>query len=420
MTVVQFIMPIVSLAIDNSIIRFSMSRETDPGVVLKSTMPIAFVANFILIAIALGLNWYPDLASWAWSFWLVALLNILRSWFSLYSQGTQQTTIFAQDNVLFNIYLVTCSVLFLYLFEWHLNGYFLAFIIADVLSILYLAFRLHLFATLARSSINRQLLREMLIYSAPLVLNSISWGIASMIDKSMIAAYYSLADTGIYSAASKIPSLLNLFTGVFTQAWGLSMISDYESERDTRFYENVFSYMHIVTLSAVIFVLILNNTIIPLILGDDFAQAAVYSPILLLGTYFLTYAGFCTSIYSAMKLSKQIMYSSVGGTVINVILNVLLIPSFGIMGACIATCASCLYIASYRMINSRKYLPLHLEYRKLILSVGLVSVYAFLVALDIGALYGGLVVFAGMILLYRRDYQFLYRKVRGSELIRRG
>lgn len=53
----------------------------------------------------------------------------------------------------------------------------------------------------------------------------------------------------------------------------------------------------------------------------------------------------------------------------NFILNVVLIPKMGIMGACLATAVSYAFIAGYRMIDCQIKFPLNIPYYRWILSM---------------------------------------------------
>ena len=89
------------------------------------------------------------------------------------------------------------------------------------------------------------------------------------------------------------------------------------------------------------------------------------------------YSNFYSPIYAAMKKSKKTMYSALGGAVVNIILNFLLIPELGIMGACIATSASYIFIAVFRMIDIQRILNLDIDWKRFICSILIYSIVTF-------------------------------------------
>lgn len=362
-TIADLIIPICSFAIQDALFRYSMEKERKE-LVLKNSLLVLIMATGILFVVANGLRLYSGVGSLYMVFWSVSSIMMWRSALSLYSKATNNTMVFAIDNVLYNILLCAFNILFLVIFKLELIGYFSAMIAAGISSCVYLTINTNSFRIFIKTRFDFSFLKEMLRYSCPLIFNSISWGLTHIVDKLMLSDMCGYGATGIYSAASKIPSLLSLVTGTFTQAWALSAIKDYQTDRDTKFYKNIFNITHIGVCLGALAVLIFNNNLFLLILGVDFADSIKYVPVLLIGTVFLTYANFYSPIFSAMKKSSGIMYSSVGGAVINILLNALLIPHLGIMGACLATAASYFFTAEYRMLNCKRMFPLSISYVK--------------------------------------------------------
>lgn len=46
----------------------------------------------------------------------------------------------------------------------------------------------------------------------------------------------SAGDSGIYSAATKMPSLIVAVTSIFNQAWVISSVSEYDTTKDSNFF----------------------------------------------------------------------------------------------------------------------------------------------------------------------------------------
>ena len=384
-TISQLVMPVCSLAIQDSVFRFSIEYSRTPENVLRNAVKVASCASGVLLMVSIGLNCYQELNGWGHYFWLISVLTMFRAIFSLYANATSRTTIYAVDNVLYNGTLAVANVVYLTIFRMELSGYFLAMVTANVLSIAYLLWKCGLIAELKKSQNNKELLRAMLRYSAPLILNSISWGLTNVVNRVMLAQYGSSAATGIYSAASKIPSLLSMVVSVFSSALSLSVVRDYESEKDVGFYQELFNILHIGASLCAACIMMVNNTVFPFILGEDFAEATRYVPVLLMGTVFLSYTNYYSSIFSAMKKSELTMYSSFGGCLLNLLLNYFLIPKIGIMGACLATASSYVLIAIFRMVFCQIYFPIKFGFLRWVVSLVLLLVQAFAVTVDVYA-----------------------------------
>lgn len=85
---------------------------------------------------------------------------------------------------------------------------------------------------------------------------------------------------------------------------------------------------------------------------------------LLAASFFSALSGYLGSIFAAAKDTKTCAYSTVASAVVNVVLNTLWIPRYGILGAAGATLAA--YFASWgiRVVVSRKYIRMKCSFAK--------------------------------------------------------
>lgn len=75
--------------------------------------------------------------------------------------------------------------------------------------------------------------KEMLQYCFPLIFSTIGWWINSASDRYAVSYLVGIGANGILSVAYKIPSILNVFVGMFGQAWQISAIKEYgENNRE--------------------------------------------------------------------------------------------------------------------------------------------------------------------------------------------
>ena len=95
------------------------------------------------------------------------------------------------------------------------NWLFLANIIGPLVQSLYLIARSRLIHdTDLRADFSEEK-RAMLDYCKPMIANSIAWWVNNTSDRYVVIFFCGLAENGIYSVASKIPSILNIFQSIF-------------------------------------------------------------------------------------------------------------------------------------------------------------------------------------------------------------
>ena len=113
----------------------------------------------------------------------------------------------------------------------------------------------------------------MVRYSAPIVITQVAWWINSAIDRYMVTWLMGTSETGLLSAAHRIPSILTVFTGIFMQAWKLSAIKEYESESSQMFFSKMLNTYNALLVVAGGFVIAFIKPISGLIFKEDFASA---------------------------------------------------------------------------------------------------------------------------------------------------
>ena len=238
-TVAQFLTPIMSVVIHDAIIRYGLSNDFKREDVLRVGYYIIGVD--ILVAIALGpvVGLYKPLTQWKWYLSVYAVISIVDSIQFNYLKVCGKNRLYAVLSVLKTACMASLNVLLLAIKHIGVRGYLLANILALLLTNL-LVFVLGKYASeLKRSEHDSKLLKEMLWYSAPLILNNISWWVIQSSDKVMIEYILGPAMLGLYTVAAKIPALINVVISIFSQAWGISSITEYEDSNDSTFYSTV-------------------------------------------------------------------------------------------------------------------------------------------------------------------------------------
>lgn len=365
----ELLIPVCSFSIQDAVSLFCIENPNKKGIILKNGFAVLFPAIMLFGIISYCFKWYEPLSEHIVYFFMISVLSMLRSVLNYYMRAVNKVFIFALNSIVYNAALAGSNIIFLLKFDKGLSGYFGAIILANIVSIVFLSVGGRIWDDLHNAKPDKKILSDMLVYSFPLILNSISWGLTHVADKAMLTEFCSSSETGIYSVAAKIPSVMSLITTGFTQAWALSAIKNYNSENDNTFYEKIFTYTHIICLFFVLAIFAATNSFLTIFLGENFRSSVKYVPILLIGAVFLAYSNFFSPLYSAMKKSKNIMLSALGGALINVILNAVLIPKIGVMGACLATMVSYIYIAIFRFVDCRKYIHMNLRQKAFFVSL---------------------------------------------------
>ena len=229
---------------------------------------------------------------------------------------------------------------------------------------------------LAPFRVDRELLRRMLVYSLPLVPNLLSWWLVSVSGRYVVLWGSGLAAAGLFTAASKMPSLINIVASVFQQAWQYSTAREINSPDRGAFFGSVLRGYSLATLTAAGLVIALNRPISRVMLQAEFAEGWRYVPLLMLAATFGVMTIFFGTFYQALMNSRMLMASTALGAVVNVILGVALVPFMGPWGAGLAGAVAYALVLVVRARDLRRRIDLPMDRPRLTYQLALLSIMA--------------------------------------------
>ena len=214
---------------------------------------------------------------------------------------------------------------------------------------------------LAPFRFDRDLLRRMLVYSLPLVPNLLSWWLVSVSGRYVVLWGSGVVAAGLFTAASKMPALVNIVASVFQQAWQYSTAREIDSPDRGAFFGSVLRGYSLATLSTAGLVIALNRPISRVMLQAEFAEGWRYVPLLMLVASFGVISIFFESFYQALKNSGVLMASTALGAGVNVVLGVALVPFMGPWGAGLAGAVAYMLVLVVRARDLRRRINLPID-----------------------------------------------------------
>lgn len=256
---------------------------------------------------------------------------------------------------------------------WYREGWvgyvFLSNLIASLLTLVLLLPEL----LQLKFSYDGKLLKEMFIYSVPVLVANISFIINENVDKIflgyLLPSAISEQEVGIYGACCKIAIFLSIFIQAFRLGAEPFFFSHSKNKDSRNTYARIMNYFVIAV--CLIFVFLAANIEIfkYFIKGKDVAQTALYwsglriVPVLLFGYVSL---GIYMNLSIWYKLSDQTrygLYISGIGAVLTIILNLIFIPKFSYMASAwiSLTAYTVMMILSYLMGQKNYPIPYNLK-----------------------------------------------------------
>jgi len=273
--------------------------------------------------------------------------------------------------------ILTAGLLFL--IGWKLIGASYAYLISTIsgaaLAFYYLTRLLPVFSKGLKQIFET---RNLLKFSSPLLLAGLLYQTMLRIDIMMIGILEKgAAAIGVYSAAVRLAMLGTLVLMAFNSIFA-PIISDLHNRRELKQLENLFKITTkwIFSLSFPLYLLMmLFAKPILTIFGADFSEGAISLIILSFGQIINSAVG-NTGLMITMSGKPNItLANSLGACILNIVLNLILIPKYGIIGAAIATSTSFAIINVAMLVEAYLLMKVHpykLTYLKPLLA-GIIS-----------------------------------------------
>ena len=256
-------------------------------------------------------------------------------------------------------------------------GAFLALILAGLIyRFFYQSFRL---------KIDLTIWKEFIRLAWPLVLISAFLSLYQYSDSVMLGLFHLIKDNGFYNAAYKILDLavlpIALITSVFFPI--ISSLNPQKNEENKKQLNYVFSRYFAYSLGLMVFITLSVFFLAPLIIfvvyGVAYQPSLLALQILLLANIAIYLSWPFNNLLIAFNYQKQQMTISSIGALINIILNLILIPKFSLYGAALATAFTYFLVGLMSYLMAKNKLKFILD-KKLILKS---SAIGFILALFI-------------------------------------
>ena len=408
-TTVNLAIPVVTLCITEAVLRFSIDDTENRSKIYSNGIMIIIIGCLLFTATApifIVTDFLKQDIGWLY---LLTITNSLYTVTSHFARGIGKSKVFALSGLIHTFLQVMLNIVLLVGFSFGITGYFIASVLANVITFVIVMFIGKLWQY-AKLEIDKIYLKSMIVYSAPLIPNSIFWWIMQSSDKYVINYMMNDAANGLYAVATKIPTIITTISSIFFQAWQLSSVDEVNSENKSKFYSNVFKMLSMLLIVSTSIILVLLRVIFKVLVEKSYYSAWNCTPFLLCAMLFSCFSSFLGTNYVAMKKTKGVFLTTVVGAVANVVLNIILTPVLGIRGTALATAISFGITWIIRSVDTRKFVKIHYPFRTFICPLVLVLIQATLLTFHIESYLYQTIVLALILLLYADQLIFFIKK----------
>jgi len=223
----------------------------------------------------------------------------------------------------------------------------------------------------------------LLVFSFPLLLSRIFSLVMGWSDTFLLGYFKNETYVGLYNVALPLAGALiifftafgSLFYPIITELYAKKKINEVK-----KVYSVILKWIFLVTFPAFMLMVLFPTEIIRILFGSEYLEAAGVLVILAIGYFVHAIIGPALLGLQTLKKTKYIFYITFSMAILNIFLNILLIPILGLMGAAIATTTTLIithlsiFFKFYSIVNFKIPFKYYLKY-VLSTAIPLVSIF---------------------------------------------
>ena len=215
-------------------------------------------------------------------------------------------------------------------------------------------------------------LKPYLLFSLPLIPAALSCWVVELSDRYMIVYFLDVASAGIYSAAYGIGAMVSMFMSPMGITLLPTMFSLYERNRigelKVHLGYSLKAYL-MFAIPSLFGLAVLSRSLLLTFTTPAFISAYLVVPFVALGTIFYVCGGTIAIILQILKRTRILALVGGAAAAINLILNIVLIPIVGILGAAIATLITFLFMGAAFTTISYRAIPFDINVKFIVKSI---------------------------------------------------
>lgn len=387
MTVVGLLSGVLALGGDSAYARFFFEAKTLHE---KQTITSTWIGFLSLWSVAVVLICLPFTGLFShWSFGVTdyGLLFVLALWAapltlinSLCGQVLRnqfRASFFASLNMLTTLLSIGLSLLAVLVLRLGIAGLMVGALAA---ALIMLPVRLWTARELLRPIFSWGQLRQLLSYGVPLVPVSIAYWIFVASDRLVLGKLSTLEQVGLYTVASNLTSTLTFINSALGQAWSPHAIRAYENQREAApvLFGRVMTYILLgFGLLCVMITAFAREALILLSTPPFYAAATAVGPLAFAMVALASTQVTALSI-SLVKKTQYLSLFSWLAALLNLSLNVWLVPRWGMSAASWSTAGAYLFLTLGYLVTSQRLWPVAYEMRRSLTIAGLTLFFTLL------------------------------------------
>lgn len=359
---------------------FMMAAAPFISDILFHTQEYAYIIRFAFISVSFNL-WYLT--------------------YALELRLKNKMFLYGLSNVIVSLTMVILNIIFVSVLHFGESSLVLSTMIAHAENLLILLFFVKMRPK--RRWFDKALLKQMLKFAVPLIPTTLMIWVLSLSDRYVLLHYHGDAEVGLYGIGLRFTNLMNVVISAVSMAYTTFAFSSKEDADAKKQYYYIYNVEAFLLIGIAFTTALFGKEIVRLMTAESYGQSYLALRDLMFSQIFYAMT---TIVGYGIYFEKKSVYSLIAvsaGAALNLCLNFILIPGYGITAAALTTLLG--YALNYFLTLhfSEKLYPCEYGQRRVLIS--LLILYAACFAGAEVALWVKLIIwtacFVGMVILYR-------------------
>lgn len=214
--------------------------------------------------------------------------------------------------------------------------------------------------------------KRLLRYSWPLILSGLCMFVVLQSDRWFLLRYRGLGEVGLYGPAAKLGSMANaVFLDAFGLIWFPFIFGVRDAEAVRTICRSVLTYFTLLMTCASLALAVFSPEIVRVMVSPEFFEAHRALPIVAVGYLFWAVFQIVSTVFYVRERTGLVTVVVGGAAVLYLVLNRLLVPAHGYLGAAWATLATFAALAVAAWIVAERVMPIGYEIGRLLAPIAL-------------------------------------------------
>ena len=393
-TFVSLLLPIITLQVEQAVYRELIEERKNENkkreIISNSFFTVTIQIIIYLIIFMLILPIINNKYKYFLATNVVA--HIFSSLFMQIARGLGENKKYAIASFLSALFTTVFNIIFIAKLNLGAQGMLLGIVLGQILCATYSFITLKLYKYIEFKQCNKNVIKRMWRYSAPLIPNAISWWVFNASDRVIVSAILGVSFNGLLSAATKFSTVYITMYNIFNISWTES-ISLHINDVDIKdYFKKMFNIVLSLFTAIAVGMIAVMPFVYPLMINQKFNGGYCIVPILIIASLFNVMVGLISVIYVAKRNTRAIANTSLISAIINIVVHLILIKYIGLYAAAVSTFIAFFAMSVYRLYDIKKqYFKIQVE-RKLVFS-GLISLIIVCITYYINNLYLNIISF---------------------------